>query len=159
MTKPARRRGAATLAVVIPERLQPLLAETSELAARFQRAGFRLYLVGGVVRDALLGRLETAADDERLPYDLDFTTDARPDDIEAIVAGWADAVWLQGKRFGTIGLRKNGRRMEITTHRAEAYHPDSPQARRRLRRRHRGRPVAAGLHRQRHGPGPARTAA
>ncbi|MDQ1367237.1 MAG: poly(A) polymerase [Acidimicrobiaceae bacterium] len=111
---------------VIPDRLQPLLAETSELAARFQRAGFCLYLVGGVVRDALLGRLESPpVGDDDLGYDLDFTTDARPDDIEAIVAHWADAVWLQGKRFGTIGLRKNGRRMEITTHRAEAYHPDS----------------------------------
>ncbi|MDQ6613974.1 MAG: CCA tRNA nucleotidyltransferase [Actinomycetota bacterium] len=104
---------------MIPDRLQPLLAETSELAARFQQAGFRLYLVGGVVRDALLGRLEPGH------YDLDFTTDARPDDIETVVAGWADALWLQGKRFGTIGLAKNGQRIEITTHRAEAYHPDS----------------------------------
>ena len=116
---------------MIPERLRPLLAESSELAARFQAAGFRLYLVGGVVRDALLGRLE-GPDGAEGPdgrdgrgRDLDFTTDARPDDIEAIVAGWADAVWLQGKRFGTVGVRKNGRRMEITTHRAEAYHPDS----------------------------------
>jgi poly(A) polymerase len=103
---------------VIPDRLQPLLAETDDLGARFERAGFRLYLVGGVVRDALIGRLDNDSD-------LDFTTDARPDDIEALVADSADAVWLQGKRFGTIGLRKGDRRMEITTHRAEAYHPDS----------------------------------
>src|SRR5205085_8460183 len=54
-----------------------------------------------------------------------FTTDARPDDIEAIVSGWADSVWTQGKRFGTIGCSKDGRTYEITTHRAEAYHPDS----------------------------------
>jgi len=94
------------------------LAEAAELAARFERAGARLYLVGGVVRDALIGRLEG-------DFDLDFTTDARPDDTEAIVAGWADSVWLQGKRFGTIGVLKDGRRIEITTHRAEAYHPDS----------------------------------
>jgi poly(A) polymerase len=107
---------------VIPDRLQPLLDETSELAALFQKAGFRLYLVGGVVRDALLGRLGPGA---ALDHDLDFTTDARPDDIEAVVAGWADALWLQGKRFGTIGLLKDGQRIEITTHRAEAYHPDS----------------------------------
>jgi poly(A) polymerase len=109
---------------VIPERLQPLLAETSELAERFQAAGFRLYLVGGVVRDAFLDRL-TPPDGAGGGHDLDFTTDARPDDIEAVVARWADAVWLQGKRFGTIGLSKAGRRMEITTHRAEAYHADS----------------------------------
>jgi len=103
---------------VIPERLQPLLAETAELAERFATAGKRLYLVGGVVRDAVLNRLRDEAD-------LDFTTDARPEEIERLVAGWADAVWLQGKRFGTIGLRKGTRDIEITTHRAEAYDPES----------------------------------
>jgi poly(A) polymerase len=103
---------------VIPERLRSLLAETSGLAARFSDAGFHLYLVGGVVRDAVLGRLDDDAD-------LDFTTDARPDDVEALVAGWADATWDQGRRFGTIGMRLGNRRLEITTHRAEAYHPDS----------------------------------
>jgi poly(A) polymerase len=103
---------------VIPDRLRPLVEETSALAARFQAAGFRLYLVGGVVRDAVLGRLDHDAD-------LDFTTDARPDDVEALVAGWADAVWDQGRRFGTIGVRMGARRVEITTHRAEAYRPDS----------------------------------
>jgi poly(A) polymerase len=92
--------------------------ETSDLSARFAASGFRLYLVGGVVRDAVLGRLGEGAD-------LDFTTDARPHDIEAVVAGWADAVWDQGRRFGTIGLRVGNRTLEITTHRAEAYHPDS----------------------------------
>ena len=102
--------------VVIPERLRPLVVETSELASLFEAAGHRVYLVGGVVRDAVLGR---ASDD------LDFTTDARPNDIEALVSGWADAVWTQGKRFGTIGLRYHGRNMEITTHRAEAYNADS----------------------------------
>jgi poly(A) polymerase len=103
---------------VIPERLRPLVQETRDVAARFERAGFRLYLVGGVVREAVSGRL---ADDS----DLDFTTDARPDEIETLVAGWADSVWTQGKRFGTIGVLKGGRRLEITTHRAEAYHADS----------------------------------
>jgi poly(A) polymerase len=103
---------------VIPERLRPLVEETSELAARFTAAGFRLYLVGGVVRDAVLGRLD---DND----DLDFTTNARPDDIEALAAGWADAVWDQGRRFGTIGMRIGARTLEITTHRAEAYHADS----------------------------------
>jgi poly(A) polymerase len=104
--------------VVIPDRLRPLVEETAELAQRFASAGFRLYLVGGVVRDAVLGRLRDEAD-------LDFSTDARPDDVEALVAGWADAVWDQGRRFGTIGILSRGHRMEITTHRAEAYHADS----------------------------------
>jgi poly(A) polymerase len=114
-------RAAATSVVwhaVIPERLSRLVAETGVLAERFATAGHRLYLVGGVVRDALVDRLRDDAD-------LDFTTDARPDDIERIVSGWADAVWTQGKRFGTIGLRAGPRTMEITTHRAEAYRPDS----------------------------------
>jgi poly(A) polymerase len=103
---------------VIPERLQPLVAETAEVAARFDAAGRRLFLVGGVVRDLIVNRFT----DER---DLDFATDARPDEIEAIVTGWADAVWLQGKRFGTIGFRKGGRDHEVTTFRAEAYVPES----------------------------------
>jgi len=103
---------------VIPDRLQPLVDETREIAARFDGAGHRLYLVGGIVRDAVLGRLHDGGD-------LDFTTDARPEETEAVVAGWADAVWTQGKRFGTIGLRAGGRNMEITTHRAEAYSSDS----------------------------------
>ena len=103
---------------VIPERLQPLVAETAELAARFAAAGHRLYLVGGVVRDLIVNRLGDGAD-------LDFATDARPEQTEAIVTGWADAVWLQGKRFGTIGFRKAGRVFEVTTFRAEAYVPES----------------------------------
>ncbi len=107
---------------VIPERLRPLVDETRELADLFEAAGHRLYLVGGVVRDAVLDRLDSTRD-------LDFTTDATPDQTEAILGAWADAVWTQGKAFGTIGaLRQRAgveRRVEITTHRAEAYHPDS----------------------------------
>ncbi len=103
---------------MVPDRLQPLVAETAPLAARFRGAGRRLYLVGGVVRDAVVGRLDPDGD-------LDFTTDAPPDEIEALLAGLADAVWTQGKRFGTIGARLGARTVEITTHRAEAYHPDS----------------------------------
>jgi poly(A) polymerase len=103
---------------VIPERLEGLVAATADLAQRFADAGHNLYLVGGVVRDAIVNRLDDAAD-------LDFTTDALPDQTEKIISGWADAVWTQGKRFGTIGARKGDRSYEITTHRAEAYHPDS----------------------------------
>lgn len=88
------------------------------LASRFDAAGLRLYLVGGVVRDALLGRLHEDAD-------LDFTTDALPSATEKILSGLADSVWTQGKKFGTIGARLGGRTVEITTHRADAYNPDS----------------------------------
>jgi poly(A) polymerase len=102
---------------VIPDRLQPVLDEVRPLADRFADAGFRTYLVGGTVRDLLLGR--------ELTRDFDITTDARPDDIERLVTGWADAVWTTGKRFGTIGCQREGREYEITTHRAEAYSPDS----------------------------------
>ena len=72
------------------------------------------------------------------------------------MSGWADAVWDQGRRFGTIGFKKDGRTYEITTHRAEAYVPESRKPDVAVRRRRRGRPVPAGLHGQRHGPGPAR---
>ena len=102
---------------MIPERLAPVLEEIRPLAARFEEAGHRLYLVGGIVRDLVLGR--------PLHGDIDLTTDARPDDTEALVRGWADAVWDQGARFGTIGLRKDDVTFEITTHRSEAYVPDS----------------------------------
>ncbi|HVF14337.1 MAG TPA: CCA tRNA nucleotidyltransferase [Acidimicrobiales bacterium] len=103
---------------MVPERLQPLLDVTAPLAQRFAAAGHRLYLVGGSVRDAILGRPLDLSD-------LDFTTDARPEAIEAVLRGWADSIWDQGRRFGTIGARKDGRDYEITTHRAEAYSPDS----------------------------------
>ena len=83
-----------------------------ELAARFAAAGHRLYLVGGSVRDALLGRTGG---------DLDFTTDARPDAVLALLAGWADAVWETGIAFGTVGARRGDATLEITTFRADAY--------------------------------------
>jgi poly(A) polymerase len=104
---------------VIPERLAPILEQVRPLAARFDGAGHRLYLVGGIVRDLVLGHLRG---DEA---DIDLTTDARPEQIKAVVDGWADAVWTQGERFGTIGIRHHGVTFEITTHRAEAYAPDS----------------------------------
>ena len=104
---------------MIPARLQPIIDEAAPLAERFAAAGFTLYLVGGIVRDLLLGR-ELAGH-----LDIDLTTDARPEDTKRIVAGWADAVWTQGERFGTIGLKRGERAFEITTHRAEAYLPDS----------------------------------
>jgi poly(A) polymerase len=103
----------------VPERFRPLLDATAELAERFRAADRTLYLVGGSVRDALFPA-GAAADP-----DFDLTTDARPDVIERLVRGWADDVWTQGARFGTIGCRRGGQIFEITTHRAEVYVPDS----------------------------------
>jgi len=107
---------------VVPARLQPILDETRALAERFAADGKRIYLVGGIVRDLLLGDVDLHGDAE---VDIDLTTDARPKDTKRLVSGWADAVWTQGERFGTIGCEKDGRRFEITTHRAEVYEPDS----------------------------------
>lgn len=107
---------------MIEERLAPVVSGARDLQDRFARAGFDLYLVGGIVRDAVMNRL-----DDRL--DVDFTTNAKPDDIEKICRPWADAIWTQGKRFGTIALLKGGQRIEITTHRGEYYEPDSRKPR------------------------------
>jgi poly(A) polymerase len=96
-----------------------LVDATAELAALFDDAGYRLYLVGGSVRDVF------SSSEANAKADIDLTTDAVPDEIEKLVSGWADAVWLQGKRWGTVGLLKDGQPIEITTHRAEAYRPDS----------------------------------
>jgi len=108
---------------VVPERLRPVLEATAPVAERFAAASKRLYLVGGTVRDAVAGRPGGLSDGDEV--DIDLTTDARPDEIESIVAPVASAVWDQGRRFGTIGALVAGRRLEITTHRAEAYDPAS----------------------------------
>jgi len=108
-----------SLRPVIPERLLPVLERTSPLAERFAASGYKLYLVGGVVRDLLLGR------DMSDGRDIDMTTDALPAETKRLVKGWADSVWSQGERFGTIGCQKDGWTFEITTHRAEAYDPES----------------------------------
>jgi poly(A) polymerase len=82
------------------------------LGAVFADAGQQLYLVGGSVRDAVLGRLGN---------DLDFTTDARPADVQRILRPWADALWDTGIEFGTVGAAKAADRLEITTFRADTY--------------------------------------
>jgi poly(A) polymerase len=86
------------------------------LASAFNAAGFKLALVGGPVRDAILGRLGN---------DLDFTTDAKPAQTKKILEAWADSVWEIGAEFGTIAARKGEIEVEITTYRSESYEPDS----------------------------------
>jgi poly(A) polymerase len=100
----AQRKAVAELLRVSPV--------ADELGRRFGAAGHELHLVGGSVRDALLGALGD---------DLDFCTDATPEQTLVVVQGWADAIWETGREFGTIGVQKNGLRLEITTFRAEAY--------------------------------------
>ncbi|OBG12480.1 CCA tRNA nucleotidyltransferase [Mycolicibacterium celeriflavum] len=83
-----------------------------DLGRLFADAGHELYLVGGSVRDALLGRLLT---------DLDFTTDARPEQMQKFLRPWADSLWDTGIEFGTLGVGRGGLRLEITTYRADSY--------------------------------------
>lgn len=97
--------------------LHALAPVINPLAERFVAAGHRLYLVGGIVRDLSLGRLSG--------FDIDFTTDAEPRRIKALIAPLAEHVWTQGERFGTIGAQVDGHALEITTHRAERYDPAS----------------------------------
>jgi poly(A) polymerase len=94
-------------------RLAPVI---DELGERFAAAGEQIALVGGPVRDAMLGRLQN---------DLDFTTSARPEVTEKVLKGWADAVWDVGRDFGTIGCRRGDWQIEITTYRSEKYDPAS----------------------------------
>ncbi|MGB3909690.1 MAG: CCA tRNA nucleotidyltransferase [Pseudolysinimonas sp.] len=88
----------------------------SQLARLFQQAGFELAIVGGTVRDAFLGRGLTGDD-----IDLDFTTNATPDQTEAVLAPLGKTLWDAGRRFGTIGVRLGGYLCEITTYRSDSY--------------------------------------
>jgi poly(A) polymerase len=88
----------------------------SDLAEKFAKAGFTLALVGGPVRDAILGRLGN---------DLDFTTNARPDETKAIIKKGADSIWETGREFGTIAAQYGDVTVEITTYRSEKYEVDS----------------------------------
>ncbi len=92
--------------------LAPVLPVLTELGERFADAGHELALVGGPVRDAFLGRTSP---------DLDFTTSARPEQSEPILAAWGDATWDLGRAFGTIGARRGATIVEVTTYRADAY--------------------------------------
>ena len=104
---------AAQLAITTLIKQAP---EATNLAVAFKAAGFKLALVGGPVRDAILGRLGN---------DLDFTTDAHPKDCEKILNKWADSVWDIGAAFGTVAGKKGDITVEITTYRSESYELDS----------------------------------
>jgi len=90
----------------------PLRTLLEDLGSRFARAGHRLALVGGPVRDALLGRDS---------LDLDFTTDARPEQTVPLLRAWGDSYWEIGREFGTIGARKGKHVVEVTTFRSDSY--------------------------------------
>jgi poly(A) polymerase len=109
---PAVNPANAALLAAAMRSLSPHAPMLAELGALFARAGHQLYLVGGSVRDAVL---------ERPVTDLDFTTDARPEDIKRAVSGWAEGMWETGIEFGTIGVTKRKLRLEITTFRADSY--------------------------------------
>ncbi|HWJ65793.1 MAG TPA: CCA tRNA nucleotidyltransferase [Nocardioides sp.] len=95
------------------DRIAPVI---DELGALFAEAGHELALVGGPVRDAMLGRRSN---------DLDLTTSARPDQTDKLLRAWGDAWWDMGRDFGTIGCRKGDWVVEVTTYRSEAYDRDS----------------------------------
>lgn len=108
---------------MIPERLQFLVdadGVPAQLSVLFETAGYELYMVGGSVRDAFLARpIE----------DLDFTTNARPEDISRILGGWADSLYKVGEAFGTIAAIKDDVSIEITTFRDEVYRNESRKPR------------------------------
>ncbi|MCX6423533.1 MAG: CCA tRNA nucleotidyltransferase [Actinobacteria bacterium] len=98
--------------------LAPISGLLTELGGRFKGAGYQIALVGGPVRDALLGRVGSTPD-------LDFTTDARPEAIIEVIEGLATAIWDVGIAFGTVGARIQGQECEITTYRTEHYDRES----------------------------------
>jgi len=127
-----------------PERVRRLIEQVAPLTEVVGAAGHRLYLVGGSVRDLFAddGTGGVAGSDSPEPtvvdagpgspesvaagwHDVDLTTDARPERIKELAGPVVDALWTTGERFGTIGVRLGDRHIEITTHRAEAYRPDS----------------------------------
>lgn len=117
--RPTPDESGMTVPQLLEHRINTLFEQiplVAELGEAFARAGHDLYLVGGSVRDALMGRLG---------HDLDFTTDAHPDDTEAILRQHTHATWDIGRAFGTIGAQIDDWVVEVTTYRADAYHPDS----------------------------------
>src|SRR4249920_1842562 len=108
MAVPMSNEQRKAVAALLRERVP----EVAEIGRLFARHGHELALVGGPVRDVLLGQQ---------PGDLDLTTDATPDQVLKITSGWADRTWEVGIAFGTVGLRKGSALFEITTYRSEQY--------------------------------------
>jgi len=108
MAVPMSNEQRKALAALLRERVP----EVAEIGRLFVRHGYELALVGGPVRDVLLGQQ---------PGDLDLTTDATPDQVLTMASGWADRTWEVGIAFGTVGLRKGNAVFEITTYRSEQY--------------------------------------
>ena len=106
----------AQILLLLEQALKPITGLLSEIGELFKNAGFEISLVGGPVRDALLGKAVK---------DLDFTTNARADDIQKILKPWAENIWDVGIKFGTVGAKKNDFSLEITTYRSEVYDPSS----------------------------------
>ncbi|MGA1678848.1 MAG: CCA tRNA nucleotidyltransferase [Candidatus Nanopelagicales bacterium] len=106
----------AQILLLLEQALKPITGLLSEIGELFKNAGFEISLVGGPVRDALLGKAVK---------DLDFTTNARADEIQKILKPWAENIWDVGIKFGTVGAKKNDFSLEITTYRSEVYDPSS----------------------------------
>ncbi len=120
-----KRKGWVTLAAMSTSlqrqaitSLAPVAGLLTELGAIFSAGGYNLALVGGPVRDAFLGRVTDLSD-------LDFTTNAHPEQILQLLKGWAENTWDTGIAFGTISALKDHRQIEITTYRTENYDQDS----------------------------------
>jgi len=108
MAVPMSNEQRKAIAALLRERIP----EVAEIGRLFARHGYELALVGGPVRDVLLGQQ---------PGDLDLTTNATPDQVLTMASGWADRTWEVGIAFGTVGLRKGNAVFEITTYRSEQY--------------------------------------
>ncbi|MBA3529331.1 MAG: hypothetical protein H0T91_08510, partial [Propionibacteriaceae bacterium] len=123
VSSPATTRLNEAQANAVTELLR-IAPVADELAALFGASGYELYLVGGSVRDALLGQLG---------QDLDFTTSARPDDVEALLRRFSDSVWTIGKDFGTVGCKvvtgSTTWVIEVTTFRSDVYRSESRKPR------------------------------
>ena len=117
--KPAQisKTAAATLAFNTLKEYAPF---SEELAEKFSKSNFKFALVGGSVRDAVLNKFKSGKQ-----MDLDFTTNAKPEETKKILNKWADSIWETGAKFGTIAANKDGINIEITTYRSEQYEPDS----------------------------------